>query len=162
RGLRRGRWRVERRSSRRGARRGRGGRLGISRERAGEPSRGDRVGDARGALRTGRLSFGRVGRARGIGPGAGLVRLVIEILCVVGARPNFMKMAPILSGLSKYPGIRPFLVHTGQHYDEEMSRVFFQELGLPAPDKDLEVGSDSHARQTARIMTAFEPLVEAR
>jgi len=87
---------------------------------------------------------------------------VIEILCVVGARPNFMKMAPILSGLSKYPGIRPYLVHTGQHYDEEMSRIFFEELGLPAPDRDLEVGSDSHARQTARIMTAFEPLVEER
>jgi UDP-N-acetylglucosamine 2-epimerase (non-hydrolysing) len=85
-----------------------------------------------------------------------------EILCVVGARPNFMKMAPILRGLSEHPGLRPFLVHTGQHYDAEMSRIFFQELGLPAPDRDLEVGSDSHARQTARIMTAFEPLVEER
>jgi len=87
---------------------------------------------------------------------------VKEILCVVGARPNFMKMAPILSGLAAYPALRPFLVHTGQHYDAEMSRVFFEELGLPAPDRDLEVGSDSHARQTARIMTAFEPLVEER
>jgi UDP-N-acetylglucosamine 2-epimerase (non-hydrolysing) len=87
---------------------------------------------------------------------------VIEILCVVGARPNFMKMAPILRGLSEYPEIRPFLVHTGQHYDAEMSRIFFEELGLPAPDRDLEVGSDTHARQTARIMTAFEPLVVER
>lgn len=85
-----------------------------------------------------------------------------EILCVVGARPNFMKMAPILRGLGAYPEIRPFLVHTGQHYDAEMSRVFFDELGLPAPDRDLEVGSDTHARQTARIMTAFEPLVTER
>jgi UDP-N-acetylglucosamine 2-epimerase (non-hydrolysing) len=89
-------------------------------------------------------------------------RLVNEILCVVGARPNFMKMAPILRGLAAYPEIRPFLVHTGQHYDAEMSRVFFDELGLPAPDRDLEVGSDTHARQTARIMTAFEPLVTER
>ncbi len=85
-----------------------------------------------------------------------------EILCVVGARPNFMKMAPILEALRAYPKLRPFLVHTGQHYDEDMSRIFFTELGLPAPDRDLEVGSDTHARQTARIMTAFEPLVLER
>ena len=89
-------------------------------------------------------------------------RIVIEIHCIVGARPNFMKMAPILRGLAHYPGIRPYLVHTGQHYDAEMSRVFFEELRLPTPDHDLEVGSDTHARQTARIMTAFEPLVEER
>ena len=85
-----------------------------------------------------------------------------EILCVVGARPNFMKMAPILKSLSAYPSIRPFLVHTGQHYDAEMSRIFFDELGLPAPDKDLEIGSDTHARQTARIMIAFEELLQGR
>jgi UDP-N-acetylglucosamine 2-epimerase (non-hydrolysing) len=87
---------------------------------------------------------------------------VSEILCVVGARPNFMKMAPILDALHAYPEIHPFLVHTGQHYDEDMSRIFFTELGLPAPDRDLEVGSDTHARQTARIMMAFEPLVQER
>ncbi len=87
---------------------------------------------------------------------------MIEILCVVGARPNFMKMAPILRALRAYPEVQPFLVHTGQHYDEEMSRIFFDELGLPAPDRDLEVGSDSHARQTARIMVAFEALVMER
>ncbi|HEY2924056.1 MAG TPA: UDP-N-acetylglucosamine 2-epimerase (non-hydrolyzing) [Candidatus Eisenbacteria bacterium] len=85
-----------------------------------------------------------------------------EILCVVGARPNFMKMAPILIALGDHPHVRPFLVHTGQHYDEDMSRIFFDELGLPQPDRDLEVGSDTHARQTARIMTAFEPLLEER
>ena len=88
--------------------------------------------------------------------------VVIEILCVVGARPNFMKMAPILKALSAYPRIRPFLVHTGQHYDAEMSRIFFHELGLPAPDKDLEIGSDTHARQTARIMMAFEETLQGR
>ncbi len=85
-----------------------------------------------------------------------------EIVCVVGARPNFMKMAPILEALRAYPSIRPFLVHTGQHYDEEMSRVFFTELGLPQPDHDLEVGSDTHGRQTGRIMIAFDELLAGR
>ena len=87
---------------------------------------------------------------------------MIDITCVVGARPNFMKMAPILQGLQAHPGIRPYLVHTGQHYDEQMSRVFFEELGLPKPDCDLEVGSDPHARQTARIMIAFDELLDRR
>lgn len=85
-----------------------------------------------------------------------------EIVCVVGARPNFMKMAPILESLRTYPAIRPLLVHTGQHYDDAMSRVFFTELGIPAPDRNLEVGSDSHARQTARIMDAFDALMDER
>ena len=85
-----------------------------------------------------------------------------EILCVVGARPNFMKMAPVLEALRAYPEIRPYLVHTGQHYGPEMSRVFFEELGLPRPDRDLEIGSDTHARQTARIMMAFDELLEGR
>ena len=85
-----------------------------------------------------------------------------EIVCVVGARPNFMKMAPILDALRAHPEIRPFLVHTGQHYDEEMSRVFFEELGLPRPDRDLEVGSDSHGRQTGKIMVAFDGLLDGR
>ncbi|MGE5176239.1 MAG: non-hydrolyzing UDP-N-acetylglucosamine 2-epimerase [Hyphomicrobiales bacterium] len=85
-----------------------------------------------------------------------------DLICVVGARPNFMKMAPILDALRAYPAIRPFLVHTGQHYDEAMSRVFFEELGLPVPDRNLEVGSDTHARQTARIMEAFDALLDER
>lgn len=85
-----------------------------------------------------------------------------EITCVVGARPNFMKMAPILDALRAYPGIRPYLVHTGQHYDEGMSSVFFDELGLPKPDRDLEIGSDTHARQSARIMIAFDGLLNER
>lgn len=85
-----------------------------------------------------------------------------EIVCVVGARPNFMKMAPILDAFRAHPGLHPFLVHTGQHYDEEMSRVFFDELGLPKPDRDLEIGSDTHARQTGRIMIAFDELLGSR
>jgi UDP-N-acetylglucosamine 2-epimerase (non-hydrolysing) len=87
---------------------------------------------------------------------------VSEVVCVVGARPNFMKMAPILDALKRHPSIRPFLVHTGQHYDADMSRVFFDELGLPKPDRDLEVGSDRHGRQTGRIMIAFDDLLEGR
>ncbi|MEX2526026.1 MAG: UDP-N-acetylglucosamine 2-epimerase (non-hydrolyzing) [Gemmatimonadota bacterium] len=81
-----------------------------------------------------------------------------RILHVVGARPNFMKIAPILSALKEYPDAEPRLVHTGQHYDEALSRIFFQDLGLPKPDDDLGVGSGSHAQQTARIMMAFEPI----
>jgi UDP-N-acetylglucosamine 2-epimerase (non-hydrolysing) len=87
---------------------------------------------------------------------------VSEVVCVVGARPNFMKMAPILDALKAHPSIRPFLVHTGQHYDADMSRIFFDELGLPRPDRDLEVGSDTHGRQTGRIMVAFDDLLEGR
>jgi UDP-N-acetylglucosamine 2-epimerase (non-hydrolysing) len=85
----------------------------------------------------------------------------VLVLCVVGARPNFMKMAPVVSELARR-GIPHLLVHTGQHYDAKMSQVFFDELGMPAPDVDLGVGSDSHARQTARIMTLFEELCLAR
>lgn len=85
-----------------------------------------------------------------------------ELLCVVGARPNFMKMAPILEALRAYPALRPLLIHTGQHYDEAMSRVFFTELGLPTPDRNLEIGSGAHARQTARIMEAFDALLDER
>ncbi|NWG17851.1 MAG: UDP-N-acetylglucosamine 2-epimerase (non-hydrolyzing) [Chloroflexi bacterium] len=78
------------------------------------------------------------------------------LICnVVGARPNFMKIAPIVDELQKRR-MPQILVHTGQHYDANMSQVFFDELGLPRPDVDLEIGSDTHARQTARIMMAFE------
>jgi UDP-N-acetylglucosamine 2-epimerase (non-hydrolysing) len=80
---------------------------------------------------------------------------------VVGVRPNFMKMAPVVLEL-KRRRIPQFLVHTGQHYDAGLSQVFFRDLGLPLPDVDLGVGSDSHARQTARIMTAFEELCRER
>jgi UDP-N-acetylglucosamine 2-epimerase (non-hydrolysing) len=83
------------------------------------------------------------------------------ILHVVGARPNFVKTAPIMAALARRPGVRQLLVHTGQHYDHAMSRVFFEELGLPEPDAFLNVGSGSHAEQTARVMLAFEPVLRA-
>lgn len=87
----------------------------------------------------------------------------MHILHVVGARPNFMKLAPVYAALQERTGVRQTVVHTGQHYDAAMSEVFFRELGLPAPDINLEVGSASHARQTAAIMMRLEPvLLEAK
>ena len=81
----------------------------------------------------------------------------LKIINVVGARPNFMKMAPIIEAMDKYPSeIEHLLVHTGQHYDEKMSKAFFDDLGMPKPDIDLEVGSGSHAEQTGRVMIEFE------
>lgn len=89
---------------------------------------------------------------------------MIRIINVVGARPNFMKIAPVIREMRRRtPRIEPLLVHTGQHYDEAMSGSFFDELELPRPDINLEVGSASHAEQTARIMLAFEKvLIEHR
>ncbi|MCB1821428.1 MAG: UDP-N-acetylglucosamine 2-epimerase (non-hydrolyzing) [Candidatus Competibacteraceae bacterium] len=84
-----------------------------------------------------------------------------KILCVVGARPNFMKIAPIMAALRQTPGLEARLVHTGQHYDVEMNQRFFEQLGIPNPDIDLEVGSASHAVQTAEIMKRFEPVMDA-
>ena len=81
------------------------------------------------------------------------------ILHVVGARPNFMKVAPVHRAFSHYPQMQQLLVHTGQHYDLNMSDIFFQQLGIPAPDVNLEVGSGSHAVQTAQIMMRFEEVV---
>lgn len=86
---------------------------------------------------------------------------MMHILHVVGARPNFMKLAPVYAALQERAGIRQTVVHTGQHYDAAMSEVFFRELGLPAPDINLEVGSRSHAQQTAAIMMRFEPVLLA-
>ena len=83
----------------------------------------------------------------------------VKILHVVGARPNFMKVAPILAQLTRRPGVTQILVHTGQHYDAKMSDVFFQDLGMPAPDVHLGVGSGSHAQQTAKVMTEIEPVL---
>ncbi len=82
----------------------------------------------------------------------------MKILCTVGARPNFMKVAPVLEALRRHGHDAP-LVHTGQHYDRKMSEVFFDHLGMPAPDINLGVGSASHAVQTARILEAFEPVL---
>ena len=81
----------------------------------------------------------------------------MKILLVAGARPNFMKIAPILREIEKYSSeLRGILVHTGQHYDQNMSDTFFKELGIKEPDYNLEVGSGSHAFQTAEIMVRFE------
>lgn len=82
---------------------------------------------------------------------------MIKLLNIVGARPNFMKIAPIIEAMNRRPSdFDHALVHTGQHYDERMSRAFFEDLGLPRPDVDLEVGSASHAKQTGQIMSVFE------
>ncbi|MBZ5704895.1 MAG: UDP-N-acetylglucosamine 2-epimerase (non-hydrolyzing) [Acidobacteriia bacterium] len=86
----------------------------------------------------------------------------MHIVHVVGARPNFMKAAPVLAALANAAGVQQTLVHTGQHYDANMSDVFFQQLEMPAPDLNLGVGSDSHAVQTAAIMAGFEPVVMDR
>lgn len=87
----------------------------------------------------------------------------MHVLHVVGARPNFMKAAPVIRSLTGRNGIQQTLVHTGQHYDANMSEVFFKELNIPAPDINLQVGTGSHAQQTATIMSRFEPvLTEAR
>ena len=83
------------------------------------------------------------------------------VMCVVGARPNFMKMAPILRALAAHqPVIPALLVHTGQHYDASMSDRLFEDLRLPKPDLNLEVGSGSHAVQTAEVMKRFEPAMD--
>jgi UDP-N-acetylglucosamine 2-epimerase (non-hydrolysing) len=86
---------------------------------------------------------------------------MLKILNVVGARPNFMKIAPVIDEMRRRSDhIRPILVHTGQHYDEAMSDSFFDDLAIPRPDINLEVGSASHAVQTARIMIEFERVLE--
>lgn len=81
-----------------------------------------------------------------------------RIVCVAGARPNFMKVKPVMDALEERHA-DTMLVHTGQHYDPAMNDVFFRDLGLRAPDRHLGTGSGSHAEQTARVMTAFEPLL---
>lgn len=86
-----------------------------------------------------------------------------RIMLVAGARPNFMKIAPVYRALSSKSGLEVSLVHTGQHYDAAMSQLFFDQLGIPQPDVNLEVGSASHAVQTAQIMERFERVcLEAR
>jgi UDP-N-acetylglucosamine 2-epimerase (non-hydrolysing) len=85
---------------------------------------------------------------------------VKRILHVVGARPNYMKMAPLVREMSKHPDeFAQTLVHTGQHYDDNMSKIFFDELEMPRPDMNLEVGSGTHAEQTAQVMMRFEPVL---
>lgn len=89
-------------------------------------------------------------------------RAALKVMHVVGARPNFMKVAPVMRAMAARDGrFEQRLVHTGQHYDEAMSQVFFDELGIAPPDDNLEVGSASHAAQTAEIMLRFEPVLVA-
>lgn len=84
----------------------------------------------------------------------------IRIIVVAGARPNFVKIGPLMKAFRAAGRIDSLLVHTGQHYDQKMSQVFFEHLGIPLPDVNLGVGGGSHAAQTAGIMTAFEPVVQ--
>jgi UDP-N-acetylglucosamine 2-epimerase (non-hydrolysing) len=85
------------------------------------------------------------------------------ILNIVGARPNFMKIAPIAAALAgQRDRLTSTIIHTGQHYDDQLSKVFFDDLGIPRPDVNLEVGSASQAQQTAGIMAAFEPVLLER
>jgi UDP-N-acetylglucosamine 2-epimerase (non-hydrolysing) len=83
----------------------------------------------------------------------------MHILHVVGARPNFVKVAPVLAALGVFDTVQQTVVHTGQHYDANLSDIFFNQLGIPAPDLNLEVGSGSHAVQTAQIMQRLEPVL---
>jgi len=86
---------------------------------------------------------------------------MLKIINVVGARPNFMKIAPVMEEMRRRADrLQPLLVHTGQHYDEAMSDSFFEDLQIPRPDVNLEIGSASHAEQTARIMIAFEQVIK--
>src|SRR5437764_15223590 len=85
---------------------------------------------------------------------------MIKVINVVGARPNFMKVAPIVEAMKRREReFQPSVVHTGQHYDAQMSATFFRDLGLPEPDVYLRVGSASHAAQTAAIMQRLQPVI---
>src|SRR5918912_1115623 len=86
--------------------------------------------------------------------------MMLKVINVVGARPNFMKVAPIVAAMKRRPArFQPLVVHTGQHYDPAMSESFFHDLDLPQPDTHLGVGSASHAVHTAAVMERFEPVV---
>jgi UDP-N-acetylglucosamine 2-epimerase (non-hydrolysing) len=82
-----------------------------------------------------------------------------KIFNIVGARPNLPKIAPLLREMTRHPQIDPILVHTGQHYDEQLSEIFFRQMGIPPPQVNLDVGSGSHAVQTAEILRRIEPLL---
>ncbi len=84
----------------------------------------------------------------------------LDVISVAGARPNFMKIAPLAHALGALEGVRHRVVHTGQHYDKNMSSLFFTELGIPDPWRNLEVGSSTHARQTAEIMVGFDEVLD--
>jgi len=82
-----------------------------------------------------------------------------KIMNIVGARPNLPKIAPLLREMQRHPEIAPLLVHTGQHYDENLSNIFFRQMGIPLPDINLGVGSGTHAEQTAEILRRIEPIL---
>ncbi len=86
----------------------------------------------------------------------------LKIINIVGARPNLPKIAPLMREMQRHPEIDPILVHTGQHYDETLSDIFFHQMGIPAPHVNLEVGSGSHAAQTAEILKRVEPVLLER
>ena len=83
----------------------------------------------------------------------------MTVINVVGARPNLPKIAPLIREMRRHPEIKPILVHTGQHYDEKLSDIFFKQMGIPEPDVNLEVGSGSHAVQTAEVLRRIEPVL---
>ncbi|HXR98590.1 MAG TPA: UDP-N-acetylglucosamine 2-epimerase (non-hydrolyzing) [Terriglobales bacterium] len=85
--------------------------------------------------------------------------MIKKILLVAGARPNFMKIAPLMRVLAREPDFLPLLVHTGQHFSSEMSAIFFRDLEIPEPIANLAAGAGSHSRQTAEIMSRFEPVL---
>ena len=84
----------------------------------------------------------------------------LSIILVVGARPNFVKVAPLLHALAELDGVRPSLLHTGQHYDWALSQAFIEQLGLPEPEDYLNVGSGSHAEQTAGVLVGVERVLK--
>ena len=86
----------------------------------------------------------------------------LSIILVVGARPNFVKVAPLLHALAGLDDVRPSLLHTGQHYDWALSQAFIEQLGLPEPEDYLSVGSGSHAEQTAGVLVGVERVLEQR
>src|SRR3989449_7310414 len=86
----------------------------------------------------------------------------LKILNIVGARPNLPKIAPLMREMQRHPEIEAILVHTGQHYDESLSDIFFRQMGIPSPQVNLEVGSGSHASQTAEILKRIEPVLVER
>ena len=83
----------------------------------------------------------------------------LKIINIVGARPNLPKIAPLIREMQKHPNIKPILVHTGQHYDDQLSDIFFREMNIPPPDVNLGVGSGSHAAQTAEVLRGIEPVL---
>ena len=111
-----------------------------------------------------RASLARCGEREGRGLRGRLLVLTtsaMKLLHVVGARPNYMKVAAVMRAVERAGGFRQVLVHTGQHYDAAMNDVFFADLGLPTPHHHLGVGSGSQAEQTAKVMLAIEPVLAA-